>query len=52
MIVGSSLVRVVRVKNLKVCGDSRLVIAQINGGFEDNDGTMTKYLRIMKGIFT
>ncbi|XP_074347546.1 uncharacterized protein LOC141686407 [Apium graveolens] len=40
----------VRSKNLKVCGKSRLVVAQVNGEFEDKDDTMAKYLRVVKGI--
>ncbi|XP_074346850.1 uncharacterized protein LOC141685657 [Apium graveolens] len=47
-----SLDRAVRAKNIKVCGDSRLVVAQVNGEFEERDDTMTKYLRIMRRILT
>ncbi|XP_074323408.1 uncharacterized protein LOC141660329 [Apium graveolens] len=42
----------VKSKNLKVGGDSRLVVAQVNGKFEAKDDTMAKYLRVMKGILT
>ncbi|XP_074360942.1 uncharacterized protein LOC141701179 [Apium graveolens] len=52
LIDGLGLARAVRAKNLKVCGDSRLVGAQINGKFEANDDTMAKYLRVIKGILT
>ncbi|XP_074351430.1 uncharacterized protein LOC141690540 [Apium graveolens] len=52
LITGLGLARVVRAENLKVCGDSRLVVAQVNGEFEDNDGTMAKYQRVVKGILT
>ncbi|XP_074375210.1 uncharacterized protein LOC141716972 [Apium graveolens] len=39
-------------KNLKVCGDSRLVVAQVNREFEAKDDTMAKNLRVVKGILT
>ncbi|XP_074342296.1 uncharacterized protein LOC141679804 [Apium graveolens] len=52
LIAGLSFARIVRTKNLKVCGDSRLVIAQVNGEFEAKDDTMAKYLRVLKGILT
>ncbi|XP_074346371.1 uncharacterized protein LOC141685149 [Apium graveolens] len=52
LIAGLGLARVVRAKNLKVCGDSRLVVAQVNGEFEAKDDTMAKYLRAVKGILT
>ncbi|XP_074323147.1 uncharacterized protein LOC141660084 [Apium graveolens] len=42
----------VRAKNLKVCKDSRLVVAQVNGEFETKDDTMAKYLRVVKRILT
>ncbi|XP_074352110.1 uncharacterized protein LOC141691272 [Apium graveolens] len=46
------LARAVRAKNLKVCRDSRLVVAQVNGEFEAKDDSMAKYLRVVKGILT
>ncbi|XP_074324003.1 uncharacterized protein LOC141660923 [Apium graveolens] len=49
---GLGLTRAIRAKNLKVCGDSRLVVAQVNGEFEAKDDTMAKYLRVVKGILT
>ncbi|XP_074351461.1 uncharacterized protein LOC141690573 [Apium graveolens] len=52
LIAGLGLARAVRAKNLKVCGDSRLVVAQVNGEFEAKDETMAKYLRVVKGILT
>ncbi|XP_074337389.1 uncharacterized protein LOC141674577 [Apium graveolens] len=52
LIVGLGLARAVMAKNLKVCGDSRLVVAQVNGEFEAKDDTMAKYLRVVKGILT
>ncbi|XP_074354866.1 uncharacterized protein LOC141693611 [Apium graveolens] len=52
LIEGLGLARAVRAKNLKVCRDSRLVVAQVNGEFEAQDDTMVKYLRVVKGILT
>ncbi|XP_074323600.1 uncharacterized protein LOC141660511 [Apium graveolens] len=52
LIAGLGLARAVRAKNLKVCGDSRLVVAQVNGEFDTKDDTMAKYLRVVKGILT
>ncbi|KAL8154476.1 hypothetical protein AgCh_000007 [Apium graveolens] len=52
LIAGLDLAKAVRVKNLKVCGDSRFVVAQVNGEFEAEDDTMTKYMRVVKGILT
>ncbi|XP_074374852.1 uncharacterized protein LOC141715927 [Apium graveolens] len=44
--------RVVKAKNLKIYGDSRLVVAQVNGEFEEKDDTMAKYLRVVNEILT
>ncbi|XP_074354673.1 uncharacterized protein LOC141693464 [Apium graveolens] len=52
LIVGLGLARVVRAKNHKICGDLRLVVAQVNGEFEAKDDIMAKYLRVIKGILT
>ncbi|XP_074374249.1 uncharacterized protein LOC141714640 [Apium graveolens] len=52
LIAGLGLARVVRAKNLKICGDSRLVVAQVNGEFEAKDNIMENYLRVLKGILT
>ncbi|XP_074337746.1 uncharacterized protein LOC141674947 [Apium graveolens] len=52
LIAGLGLARAMRVKNHKICGDSRLVVAQVNGEFEAKDDTMAKYLRVVKGILT
>ncbi|XP_074323368.1 uncharacterized protein LOC141660293 [Apium graveolens] len=52
LIADLGLARAVRAKNLKVCGDSRLVVAQVNREFEAKDETMAKYLRFVKGILT
>ncbi|XP_074351889.1 uncharacterized protein LOC141691042 [Apium graveolens] len=52
LIAGLGWARAVRVKNLKVCGDSRLVVSQVNGELETKKDTMAKYLRFVKGILT
>ncbi|XP_074355747.1 uncharacterized protein LOC141695398 [Apium graveolens] len=52
LIDGLGLAGAVRAKNLKVCGDSRLVVAQVNGEFEAKDDTMANYLRVVKEILT
>jgi ribonuclease HI/transposase InsO family protein len=48
LIAGLGLARALRVKNLKVCGDSKLVVSQVNGEFEAREMNMAKYLRIVK----
>ncbi|XP_063941291.1 uncharacterized protein LOC135149494 [Daucus carota subsp. sativus] len=48
LIAGLGLARTLRVKNLKVYGDSRLVVSLVNGEFEAREETMLKYLRIVK----
>ncbi|XP_074336007.1 uncharacterized protein LOC141673173 [Apium graveolens] len=52
LIAGLGLARAVRTKNLKVCGDSKLVVSQVNGEFEAKDDIMVKYLRVVNGILT
>ncbi|XP_074355941.1 uncharacterized protein LOC141695603 [Apium graveolens] len=52
LIPGLGLDRIVRTKNLKICGDSRLVVTQVNEDFEAKDDAMSKYLRVVKGILT
>ncbi|KAK1356799.1 hypothetical protein POM88_050057 [Heracleum sosnowskyi] len=47
-----SFVGALRVKSLKVCGDSRLVVSQVNGEFEAKDETMARYLKLVKAIMT
>ncbi|XP_074337636.1 uncharacterized protein LOC141674832 [Apium graveolens] len=37
----------VRARSSKICGDSRLVVAKVNGEFESKDNSMAKYLRNM-----
>ncbi|XP_063938093.1 uncharacterized protein LOC135147954 [Daucus carota subsp. sativus] len=48
LIAGLGLARTLRVRNLKVCGDSKLVVFQVNGEFEAREDTMVRYLRIVK----
>ncbi|XP_074348962.1 uncharacterized protein LOC141687835 [Apium graveolens] len=52
LIADLGLARATRDENLKVCGDSRLVVAQFNGEFEAKEDTMVKYLRVVKEIMT
>ncbi|XP_063942737.1 uncharacterized protein LOC135150384 [Daucus carota subsp. sativus] len=52
LIAGLGLARTLRVKNQKVCGDSRLVVSQVNGEFEAREETMLKYIRIVKAQMT
>ena len=39
-------------KNVKIYGDSRLVVSQVNGEYEARDETMIKYLRIVRATMT
>ncbi|KAL8149562.1 hypothetical protein AgCh_006532 [Apium graveolens] len=39
-----------RVKNLKVYGDSKQVISQVKGEFEERDDTMAKYVRLVRAV--
>ena len=52
LIAGFGLAKALRVKNLKICGDSRLVVSQVNGDFEARDETMKKYLKMVKALMT
>ncbi|XP_074376910.1 uncharacterized protein LOC141718428 [Apium graveolens] len=52
LIADLGLARAMRAENLKVYGDSRLVVAQVNKKFEAKDDTIVKYLRVVKGILT
>ena len=52
LIAGLGLAGALRVKTLKVCGDSRLVVSQVNGEFEARDEVMAKYLKLVKAIMT
>ena len=48
LIVGLGLERTLRVKNLKVCGDSKLVVFQVNGEFEAREESMSIILEIFE----
>ena len=52
LIAGLGLAKMLRVKNLKICGDFRLVVSQINGEYEARDEIMKKYLRRVKAQMT
>ena len=52
LIAGLGLAKALRAKNVKICGDSRLVISQVNGEYEARDETMMKYLRIVRAMRT
>ncbi|XP_074346937.1 uncharacterized protein LOC141685750 [Apium graveolens] len=52
LIVGLGLAGTLRVKNLKVCGDSKLVVSQVKGEFEARDETMAKYMRLVRAVMT
>ncbi|XP_074324101.1 uncharacterized protein LOC141661019 [Apium graveolens] len=52
LIAGLGLVRTLRVKNLKVCGDSKLVVSKIKEEFEVRDETMEKYIRLVRAVMT
>ncbi|XP_074374369.1 uncharacterized protein LOC141714769 [Apium graveolens] len=52
LIADLGLARAVRAKNLKVYGESRLVVVQVNGEFEAKNDIMAKYVRVVKGILT
>ena len=50
LIVGIGLARALRVNNIKICGDSILVVSQVNCDYEAREETMKEYLRIMKAL--
>ncbi|XP_074327949.1 uncharacterized protein LOC141665863 [Apium graveolens] len=52
LIAGLGLEGTLRVKNLKVCGDSKLVVSQVKGEFEARDETMAKYVRLVRAVMT
>ncbi|XP_074364623.1 uncharacterized protein LOC141705630 [Apium graveolens] len=51
-IAGLGLAGTLRVKNLKVCGDSKLVVSHVNGEFEARDDTMAIYVRLVRAVMT
>ena len=52
LIAGFGLAKALRAKNLKIMGDSKLVISQVTGEYEAKDEVMIKYLNIVKGQMT
>ena len=48
LIAGLGLARTLRVRNLKVFGNSKLVVFQVNGEFEAREEAMLRYLWIVK----
>ncbi|XP_074323847.1 uncharacterized protein LOC141660757 [Apium graveolens] len=52
LIAGLRLAGTLRVKNLKVCGDSKLVISQVKEEFEARDETMAKYVCLVRSVMT
>ncbi|XP_074360263.1 uncharacterized protein LOC141700377 [Apium graveolens] len=52
LIAGLGLARTLGVKNLKVFGDSKLVVSYVNGEFEARDETMAKYVRLIRLLMT
>ncbi|XP_074355755.1 uncharacterized protein LOC141695407 [Apium graveolens] len=52
LIAGLGLARTLRVKNLKVCGDSKLAVSQVKEEFEARDETMAKYVRLVRAVMT
>ena len=52
MIAGLGLKKALRAKIVKICGDSRLVISQVNGEYVSRNETILKYLRIVRAIRT
>ena len=52
LIAGIGLANSLRVKNIKICWDSRLIVSQVNGDYEAKEETMKEYLRIVKALMT
>ncbi|KAL8105088.1 hypothetical protein AgCh_029034 [Apium graveolens] len=52
LIAGLGLAGTLRVKNLRVHGDSKLIISQVKGEFEAKDDTMAKYVRLVRAVMT
>ncbi|KAL8116196.1 hypothetical protein AgCh_022623 [Apium graveolens] len=52
LIAGLGLAGTLRVKNLKVRGDSKLIISQVKGEFEARDDTMAKYVHLVRAVMT
>ncbi|XP_074347336.1 uncharacterized protein LOC141686185 [Apium graveolens] len=52
LIASMGLDGTLRVKNLKVRGDSKLVVSQVKGEFEARDRTMAKYVSLVRAVMT
>ena len=52
LIAQIGLAKALRVKNIKICGDSRLIVSQVNGDYEAKEETMNEYLRIVRALVT
>ena len=52
LIARIGLAKALRVKNIKICGDSRLIVSQVNGDYEAKEKTMKEYLRIVRALIT
>ena len=52
LIAGLGLAKALRAKNVKICGDSRLVISQVNGEYEARDEIMMKDLVKVRAMRT
>ena len=52
LIAGIGLANSLRAKNIKICGDSRLIVSQVNGDYQAKEETMKEYLKIVKALIT
>ena len=52
LITGIGLAKALRVKNIKICGELRLIVSQANGVYEAKEETMKEYLRIVRALMT
>ena len=52
LIAQIGLAKALKVKNIKICGDSRLIVSQVNGDYEAKEETMKEYLRIVRALVT
>ena len=52
LITGIGLSNSLRVKNIKICGNSRLIVSQVKGDYEAKEETIKEYLKIVKALIT
>ena len=52
LIIGIGLDKAMRVKNIKIRGDSRMIVSQLNGDYEAKKETMKEYLIIVRALMT